>query len=249
MDDGRKRLGVIVPSANVVMEPDMYKMAPANVSVHFSRAVITEDSPEQLQRMIDDVPRCCEELSHGQMDVYAFGCTGGSFLGGVGYDQKIIKIMVEATNKPATTTSTAALQALEAVRARRISVATPYEDWLNARAKAFFEGNGFEVVAMSGLQIRDPDRLASQDSATIYELALSVDHPAADAIFISCTDFRAVDVLARIEQDLGKPAISSNQATMWKMLQLCGVRATIEGFGRLLALAEPGDNWRGRGLV
>lgn len=242
MSDERKRLGVIVPSANVVMEPDMYKMAPSNVSVHFSRAVITEASPEQLARMVDDVPRCCEELSHGHMDVYAFGCTGGSFLGGVGYDHKIIKMMVEATNRPATTTSTAAIEALRAVGARCISIASPYEDWLNARAKAFFEGNGFQVVAISGLQIREPDRLASQDSETIYELALAVDRPETEAIFVSCTDFRAVDVLARIEKGLGKPAISSNQATMWKMLQLCGVQATIEGFGRLLALTELVDN-------
>jgi len=223
------------------MEPDMYRMAPPNVTVHFSRAVITEDSPEQLTRMVNDVPRCCEELSHGGMDVYAFGCTGGSFLGGVGYDEKIIRIMVESTNRPATTTSTAVLEALKALGVRCISVATPYEDWLNARARAFFEGNGYDIAEIAGLQIRDPQRLASQDPETIYRLAATVDRPETEAVFISCTDFRAVDVLDRLEKDLGKPVVSSNQATMWRMLQLAGVRARVRGFGRLFELTGAHD--------
>ena len=141
MTSGKLRLGVIVPSGNVIMEPDMYRMAPAGVSVHFSRAIITEDSPEQLARMIDDVPRCCLELSHGNMDVYAFGCTSGSFYGGVGYDENIIKVMADTTEKPATTTSTAVLEALEHLGVKRISIATPYEDWLNKRAVDYFESD------------------------------------------------------------------------------------------------------------
>jgi maleate cis-trans isomerase len=43
------------------------------------------------------------------MDVYGFGCTGGSLMGGLRYDQKIIRIMEEKTGKPATSTSTAVL--------------------------------------------------------------------------------------------------------------------------------------------
>lgn len=229
-----KRLGVIVPSGNVILEPDMYRMAPPNISIHFSRAVITEDTPEQLARMIDDVPRCCMELSHGNMDVYGFGCTGGSFFGGVGYDQEIIQTMVNETNKPATTTSTAVIDAIRRIGAQRIALASPYEDWLNERGKVFFEGSGFEVVSIAGLGIRDTEGLASQEPDAIYRLVKEIDCPEAEAIFISCTDFRAVEAIEWIEKDFGKPVISSNQATMWKMLQLCGVQKGVKGFGRLL---------------
>jgi maleate isomerase len=234
MTSGKLRLGVIVPSGNVILEPDMYRMAPVGVSVHFSRAVITEDSPEQLARMIDDVPRCCEELSHGNMDVYAFGCTGGSFYGGVGYDENIIKTMVDSTGKPATTTSTAVLEALEHLGVKRISIATPYEDWLNKRAVTYFEGNGFEIVSIAGLGIRDTEGLASQEPTTIYELVQKVDRPEAEAIFISCTDFRGAEILDQIEKEIGKPAISSNQATMWRMLNISGYSERTKGFGQLL---------------
>ena len=229
------RLGVIVPSANVIMEPDMYRMAPDGVTVHFSRAVITEDSAEQLSRLADDVPRCCTELSHGKMDVYAFGCTSGSLYGGAGYDQEIIQTMVRMTGNPATTTSTAVLEAFEHLAVKRISVVTPYEDWLNKRLITYFEDNGIEVVSIIGLGIPDPEGIASQGADTIFDLVQQVDRPQAEAVFISCTDFKGAQALERIEAELGKPALSSNQATMWKMLDLCDCRASVTGFGGLLA--------------
>lgn len=67
-----------------------------------------------------------------------------------------------------------------------------------------------------------------------YRLARETDRPEAQAIFISCTDLRAIDVLGVIEKDLGKPAIASNPATLWAMLRLAGVREPVQGFGTLL---------------
>jgi len=230
----RGRLGVLVPSANIVLEPDMYRMVPPGVSVHFSRVWITEDTPEELEGMINHVPKCCEELAHGQMDVYGFGCTGGSLMGGLGYDQKSIRIMEEKTGKPATTTSTAVIGAFKELGINRVSVATPYEDWLNEREKQFFEANGVEVLKLKGLGIRDAEGIASQDPGTIYRLAREVDRAEAQAVFISCTDLRAAEVLEVLERDLGKPALSSNQATLWAMLKLAGIRESVKGFGSLL---------------
>lgn len=230
----RARLGVLVPSANIVMEPDMYRMAPPGVSVHFSRVWATEDTPEQLEGMIEYVPRCCEELSHGLMDVYGFGCTGGSLMGGLGYDRKIIQIMEEKTGKPATTTSTAVIEAFKELGITRVSVGTPYEDWLNEKERIFFEANGVKVITIKGFGIPDAEGIAGQDPGKIYRLAREVNHPEAQAIFLSCTDLRAAEILEVVERDLGKPAISSNQATLWAMLKLAGIKEPAKGLGSLL---------------
>jgi maleate isomerase len=123
----RARLGVIVPSNNVVLEPDLYRMAPAGISIHFARIWSGQDTQQEMEAMIHHVPKCCEELAQGRMDVYGFGCTGGSLMGGLGYDQKIIQIMEEKTGKPATSTSTAVLEAFQELDVTRISVVTPYE--------------------------------------------------------------------------------------------------------------------------
>jgi len=63
-----------------------------------------------------------------------------------------------------------------------------------------------------------------------------VNIPEADAVFISCTSVRTFEIIAPLERDLGKPVISSNQATIWHALRKTGIRDTIEGYGRLLTL-------------
>ena len=147
----RARLGILVPSANIVMEPDMYRMIPEGVTAHFARVWITEDTPEELEKMIDYVPRASIELSHALVDVYGFGCTSGSLVKGLGYDQEIIARIEAETGKPATTTATACIQAFGEYGIKKISLATPYEKWLNEKEKTFFESNGIQVAAMDGL--------------------------------------------------------------------------------------------------
>jgi len=230
----RARLGILVPSANIVMEPDMYRMIPAGVSAHFARVWITEDTPEELEKMIEHVPRASVELSHALVDVYAFGCTSGSLVKGINYDQEIIARIVEQTGRPATTTATACIQAFKKLGIRRISLATPYETWLNEKEKRFFKGNGVEVLAMEGLGLPEAEAIAAVDPGRIFRMARAVDRPEADAVFISCTDFRAAEAIHALEQDLKKPVLTSNQVTLWALLRMAGVRSPIRGYGQLL---------------
>ena len=168
------------------------------------------------------------------MDVYGFGCTSGSLVKGLGYDQEIIARIKKETGKPATTTATACIQAFKAYGIKKISLATPYEKWLNEKEKLFFEGNGVQVLAMDGLDLPEAEAIASVDPGRIYRMAKAVDRPEADAIFISCTDFRGAEAIHMLEQDLGKPVFTSNQVTLWAMLRLAGVKSPISGYGRLL---------------
>jgi maleate cis-trans isomerase len=41
-------------------------------------------------------------------------------------------------------------------------------------------------------------------------------------------------MIADLEEEIGKPVITSNQATFWRALRMAGVPDKIEGFGRLL---------------
>jgi len=230
----RARLGILVPSANIVMEPDMYRMIPKGVTAHFARVWITEDTPEELEKMIDYVPRASIELSHALVDVYGFGCTSGSLVKGIDYDKEIIAKIEKETGMPATTTATACIQAFKEYGINKISLATPYEKWLNKKEKIFFEDTGVQVISMDGLELPEAEAIASVDPGHIYRMARAVDRPDADAIFISCTDFRGVEVIQMLEQDLGKPVFTSNQVTLWAMLRLAGVKSPIHGYGRLL---------------
>jgi maleate cis-trans isomerase len=41
-------------------------------------------------------------------------------------------------------------------------------------------------------------------------------------------------IIERLERDLGKPVVTSQQAALWRALRLAGLADPVPGFGRLL---------------
>jgi len=87
---------------------------------------------------------------------------------------------------------------------------------------------------MEGLGLPEAEAIAAVDPGRIFRMARAVDRPEADAVFISCTDFRAAEAIHALEQDLKKPVLTSNQVTLWALLRMAGVRSPIRGYGQLL---------------
>ena len=106
--------------------------------------------------------------------------------------------------------------ALNLLGARRISIASPYEEWLNEKLRVFMEKNGFDVVAIKGLSTQAH---ASVPLSDIEALVHSVNRPETEAIFVSCTDFRTLGIIEKLERKLGKPVVNSNQAVLWAALK------------------------------
>jgi maleate cis-trans isomerase len=67
-----------------------------------------------------------------------------------------------------------------------------------------------------------------------YEMGLKVNGRENEAIFLSCTNFRTIEIIEKLEQETGKLVISSNQTTMWYALRKLGIKDSIKGFGLLL---------------
>jgi maleate isomerase len=67
----------------------------------------------------------------------------------------------------------------------------------------------------------------------VYALALQADHPQAQAIVLSCTDMRSVEVIERIEDTLGKPVVASNQAMIYCLPRILGLARHDAAPGRL----------------
>ncbi|MGQ0525507.1 MAG: maleate cis-trans isomerase family protein [Betaproteobacteria bacterium] len=130
----------------------------------------------------------------------------------------------------APTSATAIADALRALGARRIGVASPYAVWLNERVRQFLEADGFDVVAIQGL---GTEAHATITLERVEALAAEVNRPEAQAIFISCSNFRTLEIIETLEQRFGKPVVTSNASTMWKMLRVIGDRRAIPDAGRL----------------
>ncbi|NIM44594.1 MAG: maleate cis-trans isomerase [Nitrososphaeria archaeon] len=230
----RAKLGILVPSVNYVMEPEFNMMAPEGVSIHTARMKKSRvHNAETLVLMAEEAEREAELLGH-VADVIGFGCTSGSFVKGREWGEELTKRIEEAAGVPATTTSVAMCEALREVDIRKLSLATPYPDETNRLEKRFLEENGFEVLSMKGLGCEVSGPQGEYPPQVAYQLGKEVDVDEADGVFISCTNFRSVEIIEGLERDLCKPVVSSNSATMWKLLKMAAVRGAIDGYGELL---------------
>jgi maleate isomerase len=230
----RAKLGIIYP-ADGALDHEYWQLVPEGVSVHITRIKVPQEEQTlavlEAQTQSPDIDHAAADLNIIRLDAIAYACTSGSFVHGFGSDMEIIRRMEAASGVPCTTTTTAAVRALQALGSRKVSIVTPYPDEINVRLKTFMQDSGFEVVALKGLGLYS--EIYSQPAGAAYRLAKEADSRAADAIFISCTNFRSVDVLQVLEQDLDKPVISANQVTVWDLLRLANVQPENENYGRL----------------
>ena len=75
-----------------------------------------------------------------------------------------------------------------------------------------------------------------QEPNVAYKLARIVDSPEAQGVLISCTNFRTLEIIEKLEMDLMKPVVTSVQATVWAALRKIGIGESISGWGKLLTL-------------
>jgi maleate cis-trans isomerase len=230
MGNWERKLGLIVPSWNTVMEYEVQRMAGAAMSVHTARIPHTADTEEKLLWLGTQAPGAATLLSHAKVDVICYGCAAGGFLKGPVEDRALGSKIAEATGIPVAISSSAVADALRALGAARVSLASPYAPWLNERLRQYLESDGFEVTAMQGLNTQAH---AAVTPERIEALVMEVDRPEAQAIFISCSNFPTLGLIESLERKLAKPVVASNQASMWKMLRLMGDRRALPGAGRL----------------
>ena len=232
----RARLGIITPSSNIVTEPEFRLMTPDGVSCHYQKFAFTGGGVAALKKLEQLVPDAAELISHARPSAVAMCCTGGSFAGGYGYDQMLIRKMKEKNgNVPTTTSSTSMIEAFNELGIRKVSLAVPYLEEVAMAEKKFVEDHGIQVLNIKWLNLQDAIEIATVPKETVYSLASEVNELESEAIFISCIALHTIEVIEKLEHDLRKPVISSNQATMWHLLRLANVNDKIESYGQLLS--------------
>jgi arylmalonate decarboxylase len=149
----------------------------------------------------------------------------------------VMATIARLAGAPTFSASDAALTALRALGARRLTLVTPYIELVNQQERSFLEGEGFEVVAMAGMDLghtqAERRSMSHQPPARTYRLARETDVPEAEAVYLSCTNLPTLEILDLLERDLGKPVVSSNQAMLWYGLRQCGLPDRLTGAGRL----------------
>jgi len=232
------RFGMIVPSTNLVIEPDFYSLALKEVGFYTSRVLLGDCIPEELKRMAGFAERAALELSTANVQVILFACTSGSLIEGLNWEKDLAEKIRKISKVPAITTSGCVKNALHFMKLSKISVFTPYIDEINKKEKEFLEKSGFEVLCIKGLGITNTVKIADVEPKLILDEAIQLyeKNKETQGIFISCTDLRTFDIINKLENQIGIPVITSNQASLWGLLTTAKIKTAVQGLGKLLSL-------------
>jgi maleate isomerase len=235
-DGSRARIGLIIPSVNTVMEPWAARTLPEGISLHTARMYMPDQlTPEGVCAMdANEGMLAVRQLTNCWPAVVAYGCTASSMIQGMAYDAHLREEITEKTGAPATTAAHAILSAFKALGVKRIAAVSPYTKAVDDAEHKFFAAAGLEVVGGACLGITDNFGLAAPTSERILQLAREGWDPRAEALVITCLNLRSHTVIDDLERELGKPVITSTQATLWHALRLAGIEDRIQGYGKLL---------------
>jgi maleate isomerase len=253
----RARFGVLIVANEPVPEAEWWAMAPPGVSVHAARVTArapwasgpVNQGPAGLT-LAEDLARGVEQLGRMELSAIVVGHSSSSLAGGRGWDEAVVGRLGELSGGvPVTTNGLDCLAALEALGVRRPFVVMPpwYGDDLLEAGERYLADSGRPPAAIyrfdlgrgwSALppgEVHGRGGIWAQDPTQVYRQATANCPSEADGVLIAGTGFRVSAIVEALEHDLARPVIAANQASLWRCLQIAGVSASVEGYGRLLA--------------
>ena len=231
-------VGVIAPY-DFALDRELWRWTPDDVSLHITRlpyvhVPVTVDQAAALSQA-EQVDPAVRALLAPEPLALGYACASGSFVHGAAGEDALHRTMLEAGAPHATTTSGALVKALDAMDLGRIAVVTPYVDSVTDRLLAYLGEHGVEVTSSVGLGLLS--HIWQVTYAEVSDAVHAVDHPDAEAVYISCTNVLTYDIIAPLERELGKPVLAANQVTMWALLADADRQAVAHGQGLVDATA------------
>lgn len=228
------RLGIIVPSSNTTMETEFNRIIPKDYTIHSARMRMRNVTAEELKRMDQDSLKAAVELSDAKVAAIGYGCTIAIMSREVGYDEVVRRRIEDRVKIPTVISATAVLAALRALGLKRVAIATPYVEELTKAEVDFVKKHGFKVPDYRGLGIESNTEVGNLKDSVAADLVRELNYRDADGVLISCAQMPSAGVIGDLEDELRKPVISTNTATLWAILQRLGVKTSIKGYGGLL---------------
>jgi maleate isomerase len=236
-----RRLGVLVPSSDSVAEADFKTFLPAQVSFHTARLPHSETTQRgyaTLDEICGGIEFAAPTLVQVAPELIVFACTSGSFYKGEGWDKELERRITAATGVPALVTARAVRQALLQIAATRIFMITPYPEEINQLEIEYFRSAGLEVVDYTCFHCEKSKEVSDILPQSVLDRALQHVETIrmCDALFISCTGLRGMEVAEEAERQFGMPTITSNSATIYAALRAMDIETSSIRAGRLFRL-------------
>ena len=228
------KVGLIALSTDFMIEKDFKKII-ENMNIDLFVNRIRSYYPltkENLIKMAENITEVSKDiLPDEKLDCVVYGCTSGTIASG--YDSIKNKINLAKPEAKVVTPSSAAVNALRKMNVKKVSIFTPYSEKLNNDVVDYFKKENFTVTSNSYFDILYDNDIAKVDPEYLFEVITKMDLGEAEAVFLSCTNLPALNIVDKLEKKLNKIVLSSNQVLIWDTLQNIKKTEPINGFGKL----------------
>jgi maleate isomerase len=236
----RKKIGIVVPSTNTVVQPECELLKPRGVTNHVGRSTLKTTTisekgfADHMRAMREGMDDAIEQLMTCRPDHIIFGVAIEAFSGGVKGADQFQKSLADKAGVGATIGSTAAVAALKAFGARKIAVLTPHQPSGDEIVRTYLQESGFDIVKLIGLKCSTPWAIAEVPPETVRAHLRDLDGDDVEAILQVGTNLANATTAAEAERWFDKPVLCLNVVSYWNALRVCGVNDRVFGYGRIL---------------
>ncbi len=228
------KVGLIALSTDFMIEKD-FKQVIENMKIDLfvnrirSYYPLTKENLIKMAETITEVSR--DILPDEKLDCVVYGCTSGTIASG--YTSIKNKINIAKPDAKVVTPSSAAVNALKKMNVKKVAIFTPYSEKLNNDVVDYFKKENFIVTSNSYFDILYDNDIAKVDPDYLFEVITKMNLGEAEAVFLSCTNLPALNIVDKLEKKLNKIVLSSNQVLIWDTLQNIKKTEQVNGFGKL----------------
>jgi arylmalonate decarboxylase len=229
-------LGMVFPPANYPVPPEARQLYPSGIRFLAEGVGLERMTPAEYDRVFGRIIPATQKLAAAGANAISVMGTSLTFYKGAAFNQQLIDDVKKATGLPATTMSTGIVEGLRTLGARRVAVATAYQDEVNRRLGVFLSESGFEVLGVKGLGIErfEDSPPVTQDGLLQFCASVGQSMSKADALVISCGNLKTLDLVVPLEQRCRMPVVSSTPHALWNGVRLLGLSGQSKGFGTIL---------------
>ncbi len=233
----RARIGYIHPGVHLYSQ-ELDQILPEGVVWAIVTLGVDKLAPEEFERAFDKYLAAGKTLASREVDFII--CGGISVHLNVGYKKSLemARRIQETTGIPTILQSTALINALHKLSAKKIVMATPYAKAQNEEQKRRMGELGFDVLNIKGLGLKRNVDITKQPPYASYRLAREVfrETPQADAVWIACPAWPVLSNVDILEKDIGKPVLADMASGLYAALTALNIKSPIKGYGKLLEM-------------
>ena len=238
------KVGLIVPSSNTTMETELPKLFGSipdyDFTFHSARVRMKHVTPEELAAMVKASGVAAESLADMNPDVVAYACLVAVMTQGMGFHEVAEGMLSESlsiggSEAPVVSSAGALIEGVRALGAQRIALAAPYLKPLTQTVIAYIQAAGIEVLDSVSLEVSDNVAVGCIPADRLLEAVRTLDFGSADAFVLSaCVQMPSLDLVHRVEQEIGIPVITAATATTYSVLKRLGLPTNVTMAGALL---------------